>query len=89
MLNNLFEVGFFPDIFKVGHITALFKGKGLKSDKENYRGIHLLPTLSKIAESIIHSRLLYHFKTNNIISERQAAYIKEIQPHSNSYTLHI
>ena len=76
MFNNIFEVGYFPDIFKIGHITALFKGKGLKSDKENYRGIHLLPTLSKIAESIIHSRLLHHFKTNNIISERQAAYIK-------------
>ena len=76
MFNNIFEIGYFPDIFKIGHITALFKGKGLKSDKENYRGIHLLPTLSKVAESIIHARLLQHFKTHNIISERQAAYIK-------------
>ena len=76
LYNNLFENGHFPEIFKIGHITALYKGKGLKSDKENYRGIHLLPTLSKIAESIIHARLLRHFLENNIISERQAAYIK-------------
>ena len=41
-----------------------------------YRPISLLPTLSKVAESIIHRRLLSHFKDNNIISERQAAYLK-------------
>ena len=76
VFNNIFEIGYFPEIFKVGHITALYKGDGLKSDKANYRGIHLLPTLSKIAESIIHKRLLAHFLTNNVISERQAAYIK-------------
>ena len=68
--------GHFPDIFKIGHITALYKNSGLKSNKENYRGIHLLPTLSKIAESVIHSRLLGHVITNNVISERQAAYLK-------------
>jgi hypothetical protein len=76
MFNNLFEVGHFPDIFKVGHITAIYKNSGLKSSKENYRGIHLLPTLSKIAESVMHSRLLSHCMSNNVISERQAAYIK-------------
>ena len=76
VFNNLFEIGYFPEIFKMSHITALYKGDGLKSDKANYRGIHLLPTLSKIAESIIHKRLLAHFMTNNVISERQAAYIK-------------
>ena len=76
VFNNIFEIGEFPEIFKLGHITALYKGDGLKSDKENYRGIHLLPTLSKVAESIIHKRLLAHFLTNNVISERQAAYLK-------------
>ena len=76
MFNNFFEIGHFPDIFKVGHITAIYKNSGLKSQKENYRGIHLLPTLSKIAESVMHSRLLGHCISNNVISERQAAYIK-------------
>ena len=76
VFNNIFEIGHFPEIFKVGHITALYKNSGLKSNKENYRGIHLLPTLSKIAESVIHSRLLGHVIANNVISERQAAYLK-------------
>ena len=76
LYNNLFESGHFPDIFKLSHITALYKGSGLKSDKENYRGIHLLPTLSKVAESEMHARLFRHYISNNIISERQAAYLK-------------
>ena len=48
----------------------------LKNDKVNYRPISLLPTLSKICESVIHHRLLSHCLENNVISERQGAYIK-------------
>ena len=76
ILNNCFEIGHFPDIFKISHVTALWKKKGLKSDPQNYRPIALLPTLSKAAEAIIHKRLLNHCQVNNIISERQAAYLK-------------
>ena len=76
VFTNMFEIGHVPEIFKIGHITALYKNSGLKSNKENYRGIHLLPTLSKVAESIIHSRLLSHVISNNVISEQQAAYLK-------------
>ena len=76
MFNNIFEIGHFPEIFKVGHISAIYKNSGLKSDKANYRGIHFLPILSKIAKSVMHARLLGHLINNNVISKRQAAYIK-------------
>ena len=76
MFNNCFEAGHFPDIFKIAHVTALWKRSGLKSDPSMYRPIALLPTLSKAAEAIIHNRLSAHFTENNIISERQAAYLK-------------
>ena len=76
LLNNHFEVGSFPDIWKTSHVTAIFKNKGLRSDKTNYRPISLLPTLSKICESIIHKRLLDHCTENNIICSKQAAYLK-------------
>ena len=36
----------------------------------------MLPTLSKVAESVIHSRLLSHVISNNVKIERQAAYLK-------------
>ena len=71
--NNLFEVGLFPDIWKLGHITAIYKQTGLKCDKINYRPISLLPTLSKICEAIMHKRLLSHCIENNIITDKQAA----------------
>ena len=41
-----------------------------------YRPIALLPTLAKAAEAIMHNRLSGHFTENNLISERQAAYLK-------------
>ena len=41
-----------------------------------YRPKALLPTLSKSAEAIIHNRLLGHFTENNVITDRQAAYLK-------------
>lgn len=76
LFNNLFEVGCFPDIWKISHVTSIYKGKGLRSDKVSYRPISLLPTLSKVCESVIHQRLLSHCVEYSIITEKQAAYIK-------------
>ena len=76
LFNNMFKEGFYPDTFKLAHITAVWKQKGLKSSKQFYRPISLLPTLSKVCESVIHQRLLCHLVENNLISDRQAAYMK-------------
>ena len=75
-MNNLFEIGHFPDIWKVAHISAIYKRSGPKNCKTSFRPISILPTLSKVCESIIHDRLLNHCIENNIICERQAAYLK-------------
>ena len=72
LLNNLFETGHFPDIWKIAHVTPIYKRSGQKNDKTNFRPISILPTLSKICESVIHERLLSHCMLNKIISERQA-----------------
>ena len=66
LLNSIFSSGCYPQIWKLSHITPIHK-KGTKSDKSNYRPISILPTLSKITESVIHSRLLRHLLSNNII----------------------
>ena len=76
LFNNLFEVGHFPKEWKIAHVTPIFKRNGSKNCKTNYRPISILPTLSKICESIIHERLLSHCTLNNIITDRQAAYLK-------------
>ena len=74
LFNNLFEIGHYPDIWKVAHVTAVYKRSGPKNVKSSFRPISILPTLSKICESIIHDRLVNHCIENKIISDRQAAY---------------
>ena len=76
MLNEIFQNGYFPDTFKLAHVTCIWKQKGVKSSKLFYRPISLLPSMSKCMESVIHSRLLSHLIENNLISIRQAAYLK-------------
>ena len=68
LLNNLFEIGHFPDLWKTAHITPIYKRSGHKNDKANFRPISILPTLSKVCESVIHERLLSHCMENNITS---------------------
>ena len=84
LFNNLFEIGYFPDIWKMAHVTAIYKKSGPKTCKTSYRPISLLPTISKVFESVVHDRLIKHCIENNVISEKQAAY-KEIQPYLNYY----
>ena len=71
-LNNLFEMGYFPEIWKIAHVTAIYKRVGPKTDKSNFRPISLLPTLSKICESVMHDRLLKHCMENDLILHKQA-----------------
>ena len=74
--NNLFEVGYFPEIWKITHVTAIYKKFGPKTCKTSYRPISPLSTMSKVFESVIHDRLSKHCTENNSISEKHAAYLK-------------
>ena len=76
LFNNFFEIGYFPDLWKISHITPIYKRSGPKSCKTSYRPISLLPTLSKCFESIMHDRLLKHCLENNVITEKQATYLQ-------------
>ena len=37
LFNNLFEMGHFPDIWKIAHVTAIYKRSGPKTDKSSFR----------------------------------------------------
>ena len=78
ILNGLFDIGKFLDNFKIGHICCIYKGAsaGPMTSKNSWHPINLLPTLSKVAESVVHKRLLAHLMDNDLISHRQAAYLK-------------
>ena len=75
LLNLIFKSGVYPDTWKIANITPVHKKNGAKTDKTNWRPISILPTLSKLAESVIHNRILRHLLDNNIITDKQAAYL--------------
>ena len=62
--------GVFPDCFKIAEVIPLFKG-GEKEDKNCYRPISLLPTISKIFERVLATRLISFFTKFNVLSKDQ------------------
>ena len=85
LFNNLFEIGLFPEIWKIDHITAIYKNSGPKTCKSSFRPISILPTMSKVYESVLHDRLLKHCLENNVITDKQAAYLKGDSTVSQQY----
>ena len=47
---------------KIAHLTPCYKGKGSKSDVNNYRPISVLSPLSKVFESLIAVRITNYFE---------------------------
>ncbi len=57
VFNQLLESGKFPKEWSVGIIVLLFKGRGDKSDVNNYRGITLLSIFGKFCLGVVLGRL--------------------------------
>ena len=58
----MFDKSHVPCTQKRGVIISLFKGKGHKASyKDHYRGLTLLPVLSKLFETIMANRLISKF----------------------------
>lgn len=50
------NAGIFPERWKTSQITPIFKA-GAKSDVNNYRGVSVIPTLSKVYEKSLYNQL--------------------------------
>jgi len=59
LINKSFADGEFPKVWKSAKVYALFKG-GDKSQKDSYRPISILPTMSKIIERLAHVQLSWY-----------------------------
>ena len=74
IFNLVLKFEYIPINFRRGTQIPLFKGKNLCStDSNNYRGITLLSTLSKIYEMVIWSRIEPWWMENDILSRFQGA----------------
>ena len=56
LINKIFEAGHVTDSMKLGLVTPVFKKKGSNTHSKNYKGITVIPILTKLLETIIRSR---------------------------------
>ena len=84
--NILFDSSFFPDAWNTSIIVTLFK-KGNTKDPNNYRGISLLSTFSKLYTSILNNRLTFWAESYEKIVESQAGFRKGYSTTDNIFIL--
>ena len=65
-----FKLGIFSSVFKIAKVVPIFKS-GSKQIIKNYRSISLLPTLSKILEKLIKTRLIKFFDNYQVLYKFQ------------------
>ena len=72
-VNCTIKTSNFPSCLKLADITPLHK-KGRKDNKENYRPVSILPTLSKIFERTLFEQISGSF--DNFLSEKECGFRK-------------
>jgi hypothetical protein len=72
LFNTILSSGVYPSTWKVGYIKALFKS-GDPNDPNNYRGISVMPCISKVFNSILNCRL-QKFLDSGVINDVQIGF---------------
>jgi len=71
LVGSIFEHGSIPKSLKSGLLTPIFyKNKGVRQQAINYRGITVLPVISKIVETVIKFRTQKHVLESQNKSQR-------------------
>ena len=82
VINESLKTGIFPDKLKIAKVIPVYK-KGEDNVFNNYRPISLLPSISKIFETVIYKQLYEHIQVHNILTDSQYGFRKS---HSTEYT---
>ena len=67
LLNYSLRKGVYPSYWKISNICPVYKNKGEKSEKSNYRPIALLSCMSKILEKIIYKSLYEYCVSHDLL----------------------
>ena len=70
LINNCLKRFQFPDIYKLGIVSPIFK-KGDQTCPGNYRPISSLPVLSKVFEYTLSEQIKSYLNENGLLSNRQ------------------
>ena len=73
LYNKSLRTGIFPDLWKIAHITPIYKYSN-KSHVKNYRPISILPCLGKVFEKLTYKTFFSHFK--HILCQRQYGFVQ-------------
>ncbi|GBM25257.1 RNA-directed DNA polymerase from mobile element jockey, partial [Araneus ventricosus] len=76
--DNIMKFGYFPTRWKTATIIPILKPGKDPTDPMSYRPISLLPSISKIAEHILLSRLNDYLEENNILIPEQFGFRKKL-----------
>lgn len=76
MINHRIDNSCFPLPWKLAKVIAVCKGKGSKSNMNNYRPISVLLFLSKIFERHIHRGMYKHLNDNSLLYNFQSEFCK-------------
>ena len=87
LFNMFYDSGYFPPEWAASILAPIHK-KGSKDDPNNYRGVSLLPEISKIFTSIINNRLKVWCDTNEKIGEEQSGFRKDHSTIDSMFILH-
>ena len=71
--------------WKLSRVTPIYKGKGDKTDKGNYRPISVIGHIAKIIEREVKKQVVVYLQRNELITIDQSAYLKY---HNTNTALH-
>ena len=72
IFNKSTQCGTFPNNLKIGKVCPVYKGKGSKSDPDNYRPISALSVTARLFEKLIHEQLFPYF--NDYLYKNQSGF---------------
>ena len=88
LFNQILSKGQYPKAWKIGELSSIYKRCGSKYDPNNYRGITVTSTLSKLFCSITNSRLEKFAIEKKLIPEEQIAFASNSRTSDHIFTLY-
>ena len=74
LINHCINTSTFPSVWKSAKVTPIYKGQGRRDDKNNYRPISVLPSLSKVFVKHIHQALYNYIRNNDFLYILQSGF---------------
>lgn len=74
ILNTSLFNGKLPNEWKFSRVTPIYKGKGNKTDKNNYRPISVISHIGKVIEKVVQKQFMHYLLSNELIAIDQSAY---------------